>query len=287
MYKDIFGNERAKIALHIHTARSDGHVGFDEAIEIYREAGFDAIAITDHWKTASYERREGITVLSGCEYNVGSKGTDVYHIVSLMTESEPQNLNTYSTPQEIIDEIHRCGGLAVLAHPAWSLNTPEDIMKLSGIDATEIYNSVSDVGMSYRPDSSLIVDMLGARGVLYPLLATDDAHYYGGLDNCRSYIMARCDPTDEASVKAAIKSGDFYATQGPEIHLSREGNVFRVDSSPVSMIAFASDLVWAPGRVYRGEGLTHAEYTATSDGFVRAFVIDGQGRYAWSNAIRM
>ena len=179
--------------------------------------------------------------------------------------------------------LHEVGGLAVLAHPAWSLNTPEQIMALKNIDATEIYNTVSAVGQSFRPDSSVIIDMLAGRGREYPLLAVDDSHRYVGEDACISYIMVECDSADYAELKKAIIEKRFYATQSPEIHLTRVGNSFRVDCSPVSKIYFASNSAYCK-RSSIGQGLTSAEYTPyPSDRFVRAFVVDADGRTAWSN----
>ena len=49
MYTDIFGNRRYKINLHTHTTVSDGHRTPAEAAKIYKNAGYDAIALTDHW----------------------------------------------------------------------------------------------------------------------------------------------------------------------------------------------------------------------------------------------
>ena len=46
-------------------------------------------------------------------------------------------------------------GVAVLAHPAWSPNTPEQFYQLGAYEATEIYNSVSAWGMSDRPYSGV------------------------------------------------------------------------------------------------------------------------------------
>ena len=65
-------------------------------------------------------------------------------------------------------------------------------------------------------------------------------------------------------ILSAIKRGDFYASQGPEVHLRREGDRFTVDCSPVSEIIFDTNVSWAKGRAVRGEGLTHAEYTASA-----------------------
>lgn len=284
MYTDRHGRVWQKVGLHIHTALSDGTPSFEKALSIYKAAGYDAVAVTDHWLRCEYSVYDGMTVISGAEYNIGGHATEigVYHILGLFTDFAP-DITREDNAQRIIDAVHEAGGLAVLAHPAWSLNTPEMIMALRGIDATEIYNTVSGKKESFRPDSSLIVDMLAGRGVEFPLLATDDAHYFGGIDECRSYIMVECESNSAQDIRKSITEKRFYATQGPELILSRDGNKFTVDSSEVEHIYFASNSSWCR-RSAHGDGLTHAEYTASSeDKFVRAFVIDKEGRYAWSN----
>ena len=145
MEKDLFGINRWKINLHTHTTRSDGSRTPEEVAEIYKKAGYDVIAVTDHWKYHESGEIGGLRILAGAEYNIGggNAGTGVYHILGIGCSREPDLAGT-AGPQEIIDEVHRCKGLAVLAHPAWSLNTAQQAAKLSGIDATEIYNSVSD-----------------------------------------------------------------------------------------------------------------------------------------------
>ena len=50
MIRDMFGDIRYKVGLHIHTSISDGRVSPEKAAEIYRNQGFDAIAITDEPK---------------------------------------------------------------------------------------------------------------------------------------------------------------------------------------------------------------------------------------------
>jgi len=189
-----------------------------------------------------------------------------------------------ATPQEIIDAIHDAGGLAILAHPAWSLNTPEHILVLEGGEATEIYNSISGVHMSRRPDSGLIVDMLGAQGVFYPLIADDDSHYYDN-DACVSYIEVAAESCTREALLRAIRAGDFYATQGPEVHIRREGDVIIVDCSPCREIVFLSDEVWSR-RVFEGDGITHAKYYfGGNEHFVRAEVTDAEGRRGWTNCV--
>ena len=289
MQIDLFGKKRYKVNLHMHTTLSDGSLAPVEAAQYYLSRGYDAIALTDHWFFGSGGELEGLTILSGAEYNIGGNdagGDGVYHIVGIGMSRVP-SVTKSMTAQQLIDRIREAGGLAILAHPAWSLNTPEEILKLARIDATEIYNSVSNVHHSRRPDSSLIVDMLGSRGRFYPLIAADDTHYYEAREACRSYIMVEAEDNSSRSLLAAIRRGAFYATQGPEVHLTRDGEGVRVTSSPVSEIVFFSNLAWTP-RVFEGEGLTEAYYVPREgERFLRVQVKDAKGNLAWTNCLRL
>ena len=85
------------------------------------------------------------------------------------------------TPQEIIDRINAAGGLAILAHPAWSLMEPGEMMDMKGIVAAEVYNSVSGAPWNAnRADSSHYFDLWASKGKLVPCVASDDSHWYAG-----------------------------------------------------------------------------------------------------------
>ncbi len=287
MQIDLFGKKRFKVNLHMHTSFSDGDLSAVEAAQYYRERGYDAIALTDHWFFGSGGELDGMTILSGGEYNVGGNdaaGSGVYHIVGVGMSRAPSVTKSMST-QQIIDRIRQAGGLAILAHPAWSLNLPEEILSLRNIDATEIYNSVSGVHHSRRADSSLIVDMLGCRGAFYPLIAADDTHYYEEGEACASYVMVEAADNSPRSLLSAIRKGAFYATQGPEVHLLREGDGFTVKCSPVCEIVFLSNYTWVP-RVFTGDGLETAHYVPREgERFLRVQVKDAAGRLAWTNCV--
>ena len=290
MFTDMYGNTRYKIGLHIHTTLSDGKVSPEEAARIYKEAGFDAIAITDHWKFHGADTLSGLPILSGCEYNLGASDTsvDVMHIVGVGMETAPQLTKDTASRQDVIDAINANGGIAILAHPAWSLNTPEHALALSGFAATEIYNTVSNVNQSSRPYSGYFVDLLANKGTAYPLIATDDTHYYNGEDNTKSYIMVKAESLTRENILNAVRNGDFYATQGPELHIHREEDKLIADCSPCVMIDFLSNAAWGPDRITRGENLTHAEYKIKPhDKWVRVEVHDENGNYAWSNVLML
>ena len=288
MQTDLFGNKRYKVNLHLHTNLSDGQRSPAEAVQIYRQQGYDAIAITDHWFWGDGEESPDFTVLSGAEYNIGGNDTigGVYHILCIGSKYAP-SVTKHMNAQELIDAIHRAGGMAVLAHPAWSLNTPEQILALKNVDATEIYNTVSGVHMSRRADSSLIVDMLATRGRCYPLIGDDDVHYYDGTDDCKTWIMVEAEDNAPAFLMPAIRAGKYYATQGPEVHLLREENSFTVKCSPCREIIFHTAAAWSR-RVFEGEDLTSATYKSKpEDIFVRAEVVDADGKRGWTNIIML
>ncbi len=285
MYTDLFGKTRYKVNLHTHTTLSDGHLTPEEVLTLYRKNGYDAIALTDHWVFGENYTADGMTVISGAEFNIGAADSlEVYHILGLGIERKP-DISPTSTPQQIIDGIHSVGGLAVLAHPAWSLNTPEQILALRNIDATEIYNTVSGVHFSRRPDSSLIVDMIAARGLYLPLIGDDDTHYYD-TDPCVAWIMAEAEDNSEKAILNAVAEGRFYATQGPEVHMRREGDEVVVKCSPVSEIVFFSNFVYRGDSTFTGEGLTEARHKIkTGATFIRCQVTDKEGKRAWTNII--
>lgn len=288
MMTDMFGKNRLKVNLHLHTTESDGRKTPEEAAALYRKAGYDILAITDHWKYRKSGEIDGLRILSGVEYDIG--GSDgiagVVHILGLGCRQEP-SLERGAQVQEMIDQIHLCGGIAVLAHPAWSLNTVDQAAGMQGLDATEIYNSVSDAGDSSRPYSGHFVDCSACRGRLYPLIADDDTHIYDGTDDTLSYIMLACEPdASDEEILEAIRRKEFYATQGPEIHIFRNGNQVTVKCSPASRVSIFSNAVWAPNRSVKGENLTEVVCSLLPvEAFIRAEVIDAEGKKAWSNLI--
>lgn len=291
MEKDLFGVNRLKVNLHMHTTLSDGRKTPEEAAEIYKKAGYDVVAVTDHWLYRPSGTINGLRTLSGAEYNIGGAdacNNGIYHILGIGCSEKPC-LNETDGPQTIINEVHRCKGIAVLAHPAWSLNTAQQAAALRGVDATEIYNSVSDAGESSRPYSGDFVDTAACQGLFYPLIADDDTHQYDSGDVTKAWIMLEAEPdASDMELLEAIRKEKFYATEGPEIHISREGNEVTVVCSPVSRISFFTNAVWAPGHCHRGNGLTKAVcHVQPWEKFIRAEVTDEQGRMAWSNVIRL
>ena len=279
-----------KANLHNHTTNSDGRYSPLESMRAYREAGYDILAITDHRKVTVPEKvPQGLLTVPGIELDYMLPGQAV-HLLGLGVSSEiAGRWDRGGSPQQGVDDILACGGLCVLAHPAWSLNDPATMASLRGVSATEIWNSVSDVPYNAaRPDSSSLLDTLWSNypDSLMTALASDDTHFYGS-EFARGWTMIEAESLTVPAVLDAIRRGKTYATQGPDIQrLEVTDSDIRVTCTPADTIIFYSNTPWVSGRAHCEKGQTEAAYTpAKSDRFVRVQIIDSEGRSAWSNPI--
>lgn len=288
MYRDTQGRTWFKGNLHMHTTESDGRCTPEEAYREYLEHGYDFVARTDHWKVSDPGEYNGMLLLSGCEYNVGSTPAEgIFHILAIGAKEELKLSRGAHTGQEIIDEIHRTGGLAGLAHPAWSLNSDSQIAELKDLDFVEIYNSVSGLPRNCRPYSGVLLDTLASRGYFYRLAATDDMHFHIKEDTCRSFIMVQAEECTEEAILNAIREGRYYASQGPVLDVQWKDGKILVHTSEVEEIVYFTDSVWTGHRADVGQDLTYGEYEPVqADTFVRVEVKDKEGRYAWSQYMK-
>ncbi len=152
-----------KANFHCHTTESDGALDPASVIDFYKKAGYDILAITDHKKVTEISPDQ-LLLIPGIEIDYTLPG-QVAHILGLGIKKEMAALwNRSGTPQEGIDLIRSLGGLAVLAHPAWSLNTPAFMRSLTGLSGVEIWNSVSTLPLNAdRADSSSLLDVISFR----------------------------------------------------------------------------------------------------------------------------
>ena len=289
MYTDINGNKWYKGNLHTHTTRSDGRSAPENTVALYKNNGYDFIALTDHW-VISETISGDILQIAGCEYDTGNNVVDgIYHVVAIGIDSEINLPRTDPKPsaQYIIDKINTNNGIAILAHPAWSMNTPSEIKKLNGLTGIEIYNTVSDMPRNLRGFSGVIIDRLAAENYILHCVASDDTHFYDG-DQCKSFVWVKADELTQESIIAAIKNGDFIASQNPFFSYTITADTVEVTCTPVIAVAFMTDTVYTSDRVTNGTDITHAVYKIKpSDTFVRIEVIDSDGNHAWSSPIKI
>ena len=275
--------------LHCHTTMSDGKLTPEECKAFYHSRGYDFISMTDHRILSEPTHIEdGMLVLCGMEMDYFLPG-EVVHLVGVGLTEDVSAEATVRNPQLYIDQVNRCGGKAILAHPAWSLNTVTTLSGLRGLAAAEIYNSVSTYPWNGdRADSSNVLDAAAAHGTVLNFVASDDSHWYNG-EAGRSFTVVQAEELTRESLFKAMDEGRFYCSQGPEINqITLENGTLTVECSPAERVIFYSNLVWANGRCVSQSGLTEASYRVRPDQgetFVRVQVMDAQGRSAWSNPI--
>ncbi|MCL2517950.1 MAG: CehA/McbA family metallohydrolase [Oscillospiraceae bacterium] len=262
MYIDKDGQKWFKGNLHTHTIQSDGKLTPEESQKLYRDNGYDFIAITDHWKITETGNDHGILRITGCEYH--STNPTNYHIVGIgMKKPLDPNITSASPAQDLIDAINNAGGSAILAHPAWCSNTVNDINFLKGFTAVEILNTVCTMCGNMQGNSGEIIDRLAEEGYIIPCVASDDVHWYT-TDQCRSFTWVKADELTEDAIIAAIKKGEIIASQGPFFSVERTEGKLSVESTPVTKITITG-----------------------KDNFVRVELIDENGNGAWSTPMKV
>jgi hypothetical protein len=272
--------------LHAHTTRSDGVLDAHERIAAYRDAGYDFIALTDHHVMSddAAKSTSEFLVIDGVEWHAeGPEPGEMYHVLGL---NVPAGL-TMANPASL-DEIKRtlteAGALMVLAHPYWSGNTVERVLKaVDGMFALEVFNATC-LGIG-KGTSRVHWDDALDWGARICGIAVDDAHGTEH-DVFKGWVMVRAPSLEAAAVLDALASGAFYSTTGPRIEdvVVDDGRI-RVRCSPAVSITFVAQR-YRGCRVEprKGKRLLDARYELRGDErYVRIEVTDAHGGTAWTN----
>lgn len=239
------GGKWLKGSLHCHTTNSDGTLSPTEVLRIYRENGYDFVAITDHGKvTKVVQERENMLPISGKESSVGtSRAGESYHIVGIGMEGN-MNLADDSGPgaaERTIDAIVDQGGLAFIAHPYWSGLVTEDMAGLKGHHGIEIFNTgcEAEVGKGF---STVHWDQLLSLGEMMNGIAVDDAHryVYPPYDAMGGWVWVKADELNRECVMKALREGSFYSSMGPKIVLMEIGHTLKVKCSCAKQVSMIS-----------------------------------------------
>jgi hypothetical protein len=288
--------------LHTHSDRSDGVLPPEEVCRRYRDQGYDFLALTDHFIGAyGYPvvdtkpfRSNGFTTILGAELHSGAmERGELWHIlaVGLPEDFAPSHSPGFhpvagqETGPELAARAVAAGAFVAIAHPQWSGLTLADARSLTAAHAVEIYNHGCAVGAD-RADGFAIADLLLAEGRRLTLVATDDAHFTEP-DHFGGWVMVKAEANEPGALLAALKAGDFYASQGPELHdVDLSGDEVHVACSAAATVIAQGAGTGAVA--LHGASMTRATLRLGRLGaspYVRVTVIDAAGRRAWSNPI--
>lgn len=191
-----------KLDLHVHTDASlDGLSSLMEQARAAKAAGLDAIAVTDHNRcTPVPPALEGVLLIPGCEVS-----TRQGHITGLFLD-EPLDLDALrkdGLPEggAAIEEIHRRGGIAVLAHPYQSRTAAPEGFSFRP-DAVEGANARAAFKV---PDANEKAAALAGRWGL-PVIGGSDAHARPEVGN--AFTQAEAEALTLPALKGAIRAGN-------------------------------------------------------------------------------
>ena len=299
---------------HVHTNGSgDSDTPVALAVKWYEERGYDFIIVTDHNRVTVHPHTQKMLVFPGVEMTKNEiasedSGKSEYFCVHMngyfLTRakqgfiSDPPvkqhtRLAMYASEFVAIKEL---GGFACLNHPNFLYTGDAQILTrlaAQGLRFFEVYNSADkskNDGEPGKPSTEQLWDTVLSTGkILYGIAADDTHHYYDApkVLNPRignlAWIMVRAGEKKEASIKAAILSGDFYGSTGVTLK-----------KLEISDKAMDIEVVGLPGRNYtirfigRDGKLLAEAATASShyefkgnEMYVRAVVVDSEKKKAW------
>lgn len=306
-----------RCALHTHTTESDGQVEPRFLVRDYEEAGFDAVAITDHWRLTLVPSTGRLLTIPAAEltYDVGPGRVGEFlaygigEIVDdpgglrenwITNEEEHWEQRTFPDFSSAIRWTSGQGAVAYAAHPYWSGLDPSVLLAAEGLAGLEVYNGTSETENG-RGDSSPWWDALLGAGKLVFASATDDQHV-PLFDLGLAWTMVRARDRSVEAVVEALRTGASYASAGPAIHEAHlDGDAVEVVCSPCRAVVLgmaeergasvtAGERGRWMGRVLEtnDEGLitrARVESTEPDPGYVRVSVVDAAGRKAWTNPL--
>lgn len=225
-------------------------------------------------------------------------GGAVGHRDDVIFDPEVPDFVRVYTP-ECVNEAIRIGKehgfFVTYNHPVWSLESYPQYSRFEGMDAMEIQNYSSFVE-GYEERSGAAYDDLLRQGKRLFCIAADDNHNAKplsdpGCDSFGGYIVLKASELTYSAIAEALKTGAFYASEGPEIkelYYDEEKRELHVVTSPAARISCTT-----AARSCRAVDLTRTGQTVTeavfrlvpTDGYARLTVTDAKGKIAWTNAV--
>ena len=301
---DPFGDEGTwfRCALHAHTTNSDGELAPDLLVRHYEWAGYDVLAITDHWVRTAEPSTRRLLVIPSIELNAEAPTReDDAHVLALGVAAEPPLPEDRFAPlEEVVAWIAANGGVPYLAHTYWSGLRTEQWWDCPGLCGLEVWNSGCHLELG-RGDASVHWDEALEHGRQLYALATDDSHH-PGYDSGFAWTWVRAREKTQEGVLEALRRGMFYGSTGPEIRgVDIDDGEVLVRCTPARSVTLYSGR-WRGARANAGRlGVPHNAEVLERDGdglitavrlvrpyeapYGRIEVEDRDGRKAWSNPL--
>lgn len=278
---------------HIHTSLSDGGKTPEEVVDMYRDAGYDFIAITDHWHVSnptSFPTNDtGLLILGGIEVDGKDATGQYYHVVAL------GNFDTLQ-PEESLEKTLKIlssqDAFLILAHPYWCGNQLCDLQRFP-FHAMEIYNHVCN-WLNGKGHAHYLWDTALAKGIAINGIASDDAHlllqhpgWNGG------WLMVQSEELSSNAILQALRAGRYYSTTGPLFYnICYKDGFITCETSPITQARLVGQ-DYLGNRVVAQDKPTMTSFSfminpntpLARSPFLRLEIEDTNGHRAWTNTL--
>jgi hypothetical protein len=189
------------------------------------------------------------------------------------------------TGPELAQRARDAGAFVSIAHPHWSGLTLADARSITAAHSVEIYNHGCAVGCD-REGGGHVLDLLLSEGRDLTLIATDDAHFTEP-DHFGGWVMVKAEANEPDLLLAALKKGEFYSSQGPEIRaIEMDDETVTVTSTAVSSIILQGH--GQAATAIHGHSMTRGVISLDrfrASEWLRVTVVDAAGKRAWTNPV--
>lgn len=282
--------------LHTHTLESDGDSPPAEVVRWYAEHGYDFLVLTDHDKVTRVEDSHGMVLILGEEVTDRLPKKPL-HVNAIGIEKAvlPQK---GATPVEVlqnnIDAVRKAGALALINHPnfGWAFGA-EELLQLERANFLEIASGHPFVNAEGPPSVESMWDRMLTAGKKIYGVAVDDMHHLKRVFDSdvvlpgKAWVVVRAEERNAKSILAALARGDFYASNGVELDdLTIAQKSMTVKVREKNLARYRIQFIGSGGRVLQeSAGLTATYAIRGDEGYVRAKVIDSNGRAAWGQPV--
>jgi hypothetical protein len=265
-------------------------------VAAYQAEGYDFISLTDHFiapfdfpiaDTRALRTSEFTTILGAEVHAPMTEAGDYWHLLAVGLPLDFAPPSPEETGPQLAARAASAGAFVGVAHPAWYTLTLADALTIEAAHAVEAFNT-NCLACSDRGDSWHLYEMLLATGRRLAAYAADDAHFDPELpDAFGGWVQVKAEELTPEALLAALLSGHFYSSQGPEIHnIELEVNSVSVSCSPCSTVLVTGEGSYAVVR--HGAEIISCTLPFSmmeAKSYIRVTIIDAAGRRAWSNPI--
>jgi hypothetical protein len=293
---------------HTHTLNSDGDSTPDEVVRWYREHGYSFLVLTDHnFLTATdalnalHGADEQFQVIRGEEVSSSfeSKSLHVNGLDPSRGVGKQAGTSVADILQKSVDAIRAADGVPHINHPnfRWSI-TRDELQQVRNNRLFEIYSGhplVNNLGGGGVPGLEDVWDAILTSGTLLYGIAVDDAHIFKDPGNPaaagpgRGWVVVRAPRLERRALLEALERGDFYASTGVELtDLLVSPERMHIVVKSLASSKYRVQFIGKGGRIVHESTEPTATYTFAGDeGYVRARVIESNGRMAWIQPVQV